>query len=111
MLDHTKPCDQVFGIPGVSWSQDGCLYNAVGRPVTYRWEKTGEKDASGDPQDRLIVTALEDPPPVPVVVAASADELDNADWRHLKAMMMQYGEDYTTKEAAIAFLRGRKVAA
>lgn len=109
MLDHSKDIGEVFGIPGVKWSQDGCLYNAGGRPVTYRWEKTGEKDGSGDPQDRLIVTALEEGP-TPSAAVATDDPLEMLDWRQLKAMVGQYDEEYTTKEAAIAFLRGRKTA-
>lgn len=109
MLDHSKDIGEVFGIPGVKWSQDGCLYNAGGRPVTYRWEKTGEKDGSGDPQDRLVVTPLEEAP-VQLAPVASGDELEATDWRHLKAMVSQYDEEYTTREAAIAFLRGKKSA-
>ena len=107
MLDHSKALEEVFGIPGVKWSQDGCLYNAGGRPVTYRWEKTGEKDGSGDPQDRLIVTPLEEPPAPVATAAVPDDELETMDWRHLKTMVSQYDQPYTTREAAIAFLRGK----
>lgn len=110
MLDRSQPHDQVFGIPGVSWSQAGHLYDGAGNCVTYRRENTGEVDGIGDPVFRTIVERVEEVAPPPVVERVSVgadDEYTHMHWKTLKVILDQYGEPFTTREAAIAFLRGR----
>lgn len=106
MLDRSQPHQQVFGLPGVAWSQGGRSFDPSGHPVTYHRESSGQLDEAGTQIDRLVVERIADEP----VIAAqpSGDELESYHWKHLSVMLGQYGETYTTKEAAIAFLRGRR---
>lgn len=107
MLDRKRPYEQVFGIPGVTFSQDGRVFNSSGHPVTYRWEDTGEMDRSGDPISRCVVEL--DREPAPVVKAGSAtSDLEQMHWKTLKVILDQYGEPFTSRENAIAFLKGRR---
>lgn len=98
MLDRTQPHDQVFGLPGVSWSQGGVMFDPNGRPVTFRREGTTE-----GPEKVVIERVIEAP------TEPKAEGLAGMHWKHLAAMLEQYGETYTSKEAAVAFLQGKGV--
>lgn len=111
-LDHSQPFDEVFGLPGVKYSQGGILYDSVGHPVTYHRDKTAVVDGAGDPVDHLVVVPIVPKAKPPVVrkeaVAGGEDDgLEGMHYRYLQTMMDQYGEPYTGKAEAIAFLRGK----
>lgn len=84
MLDRSRPYAQVYGLDGVYWHQDGRNFNFKGDPL--------------DEHGRVV----RDPEPV-----SQGDGMEAVHWRHLKAMVEQYGGEWTTKEAALSFLRGR----
>jgi hypothetical protein len=118
-LDRNAPYEQVFGVPGVAYAQGGQSFAGDGSPVVWRREATGEKQANGDPAERLIVERVpdDDAAPLAFVRAGAAeteeagDTLETMHWRHLAALLDQYGEEFTTKAAAIAFLRNKGDAA
>lgn len=85
MLNKQAPHGQVFGMAGVAWEQAGQLFDFAGYPV----------DGNGE---RIVVESA----PLP-----SSDTLEGMHWKRLQVMLEQYGETYTTREAAVAFLRGR----
>lgn len=106
LFDPKAPYDQVFGIPGITYSQGGCLFNPQGQPVTYRREPV-----PGSEDGRLVIELL----PVgkeavaPPVVAASvpmAEKYRSMHWKQLEALLGQYGQAFTTREEAVAFLTG-----
>ena len=89
-LDRTRPTSEVLGGPCRLLEQDGHYFTPAGVHV----------DSSGHP--------LSDPePPIDAPPPASADTYEGMDHRHLKVLMENYGEKYTTRESAIKFLRGR----
>lgn len=55
MLNKSKPYEQVFGKPGVSFTQDGKLYNGMGIKV----------DWDGNPLEKQTMLAEKDLPPEP----------------------------------------------
>jgi hypothetical protein len=74
--------------------------------------------ANGDPAERLVIEHVADDTwPLAFVRSAPAepeeagDTLETMHWRHLSALLDQYGEEFTTKAAAIAFLRNNGDAA
>lgn len=85
MLDRKRPYAQVFGMDGVAWYQDGRAYNYQGELL--------------DEQGRVVRA---EPEPI-----ATGDGIDGMHWKQLKVAVEQYGEVYTTPEAARNFLRGR----
>jgi hypothetical protein len=115
-LDRNAPYEQVFGIPGVVYAQGGQSFAGDGSPVVWRREATGEKTASGEPAERIVIEAVaggEDAGPLAFVRASkeepeeAGDTFETMHWRHLAALLDQYGEEFTTKAAAIAFLRNK----
>ena len=83
MLNRSAPYGQVYGMAGVSFEQNGRLFDFGGFPV----------DGNGN-----RVEAVQE--------AAPSPGIEGMHWKQLKVMVEQYGGEFTTREAAIAFLRG-----
>jgi hypothetical protein len=115
MLDRSQPHDEVYGLPGIKWSQGGRLYDLAGHPVTFRREETGEIDASDEKVERVVIEKIIDPPKKVFADVVSSHEpegptdLRSLHWKQLQAMVVQYGgpPGWTNMEDAIAFLRGK----
>lgn len=86
-LQKGRPYGYVMNLPGVVWEQDNLYFNAAGRHV----DETGN------------LIEIEVALPVPEVVSASA-QYDRMSDAALRAMVGQYGGEWTGKDDAIAFL-------
>lgn len=110
-FDPSQPADQVFGLPGVAWSQAGRCFDPHGRHVTWRREMV--TDDLGEQREVVIVERVEgEPEPEPeVVFRPRPDDPRSGDmhWTALKTKLAMFDEPYTTKEAALAFLAGKGV--
>lgn len=106
-LDRTRDFSEVFGLPGVRYTQDGFSFNAGGFEI-----------------DATILTPInhEKPKPsprddTPIHVAFTSDKTEEAsdalaiehlDENRLKALVESYGETYKGRNKAIKFLKGGK---
>lgn len=91
-LDWSKPYDQVIGMPGVAFMQAGHFFLPNGK-------ESGVVD--DDPSDVVPLGKL-----LEEAYANGECELESLGWEQLKSLLDSFGEEYTTREAAIAFLKG-----
>lgn len=86
MLDRSMPYDEVYGEPGVKWSQHGVLYNLLG----------------------IRVGGAEEAPPAPAGSAAAVKGSSFGTMSNdaLKAQVAIYGGTWAGRLAAIRFLEG-----
>lgn len=107
-FDPTRPYTTVHGIPGLAYQQDGLSFNGRGEliedPSTVKRIDVEEVLPEEDENDlpRCIEQAE-----IPTAETAGSDELELMHWAKLKILLKTYGEEYTTREAALAFLRGK----
>jgi len=122
-LDTSEPYATFQGVPGVSFAQDGRLFDLAGHEVTYRRVMVEDE---GKMEERTVVERVQtmhvvmpevppsEPEPAPFFQRERAKPAEerhgNAGelhWTFLKAQLAMYDEPYTTKEAALAFLAGK----
>lgn len=103
-LDFSKPYGEVHGMPGAAYEQNGIYYKTDGSPAIHAQEYIEEVVI----QDDTI------PPPVCVIeqgtepVEATDDKsMDAMHWKHLKALVESYGGEWTTRQAALEFMKGK----
>lgn len=109
VLDRTRSYGQVYGLTGVQFEQDGISFNAVGIEVdpsafpriNDEPEKPPERD---DTPIHPAIVITDDKPP-----RDESTDLSQKHWKHLKVMVEAYGGEWTSKEDAINFLRGKKI--
>lgn len=95
MLDRSRPYEQIIGWPGVHWGQDGRMFNFCGQPVNDDGVVVEQQQAEAEGAE-------------PEMVADADRPLEQLHWKTLNVLLEQYGGGpYTTREAAIAFLRGQ----
>ena len=82
-FDVTMPYAEVCGVPGVSYEQNGVFYTVAGHEV----------------RDGVVVLAPDEP-----ADAGPTSEFRGMHWKQLKALVESYGEDWTNKDNAVAFL-------
>lgn len=108
-LDTGRPYGHVYGLIGVQYEQDGINFNAGGDEVMpAQIEHIDDERTPPSPRDDTPIfpaTVMDSPPPVEEPNAA----LEGRHWKHLKVMVETYGGEWTTKEDAINFLRGKKL--
>lgn len=85
MLDRSRPYSQVYGMDGVSWHQDGRNFNFQGQPL----DENGQVVKLVEPQED------------------TGGGIEGLHWKQLQVMMRQYGQEFTSKEAAVQFLKGQ----
>lgn len=91
VLDRSKPYGEIYGEPGVAFEQNGKYYDGGGSLVV--------------PKGATDVPAVETPEPVAVVAApVTADVPTPTSNKVLRAQMEQYGQEWTSREAALRFL-------
>lgn len=93
-FDFDAPHGVVYDMPGVRYQQHGIYYRANGQPVDGEpVQPTREPDA---PSGKVTNNGW------------SEDDLRRPENKALKAQLEIYGESFTTRQAAIAFLQGRE---
>jgi hypothetical protein len=93
-LDHSRPFGTVMEMPGVRFQQDGVYFRADGSPIA---ETTEPVRAMTDPPDTRLRNN-----------GWSEDDLRRPENKALKAQLDVYGEEWSTRKAALEFLqRGR----
>jgi hypothetical protein len=108
-FNRNAPFDNVGGAPGAAYLQNGHYFNNGGVEVEIVYE--GEGDAR-HPLGRIKDGATS------ALTVDEEDEISNSvdkptdpahlHWRHLKALVEQFGGTWTNREAALAFLEGRE---
>lgn len=108
-LDRSRPFSEVYGLIGVAYTQDDLNFNPGGLEVNpLSFERIDDEPTPPSPRD--------DTPIFPAIVMSSNPTpedrekgLDAKHWKHLKVMVEAYGGEWTTREAAIEFLRGKQL--
>ena len=113
-LDRTIPYEQVIGVEGVMWTQNGHYFAGSGAPVRLierpipaarRQKMLNEADdPSIVPETETVIEPMamaEEP------VAETGDDLDGKHWRELKALVESYGYTWVDKATALRDLRTR----
>lgn len=107
-LDRTRPYGEVCGLLGARYEQDGVNFNAAGSEVNpASFARINDEPAPPPVRD--------DTPIFPAIVMSEdlpkeePSDWDKKHWKHLKVMVETYGGEWTTKEDAINFLRGKKI--
>ena len=95
-LDTTVPYEEVIGVLGVKWAQEGRYFSPSGLAVSIT-EREGE--------DPLIEVLADDDEPE--TTEAGEQPLEALHWRALKAMVESYGFEWSNKEQALKDLRSR----
>lgn len=109
VLDKSKPFATVYGQPGVSYEQNGVLFNAGGNAVEESTLIPCEEAPEVVPEDKnepLVLTSVVDDKPRP----DEALSLGQKHWKHLKVMVEAYGGEWTTRADAVEFLKGKSAA-
>lgn len=98
LLDRDLPHDEIIGIAGVKWSQGGRYYGVAGQPMIVE-NGIGRMALPGELPDAGPAAAA--PPPTEPDVP-DFEAMPTAD---LKAALKVYGEAWTGRDDAIAYLR------
>lgn len=109
VLDRTIPFATVYGQPGVSYEQNGVLFNAGGNAVEESTLIPCDETPELIPEDNnepLVLTSIVDDKPRP----DEALSLSQKHWKHLKVMVEAYGGEWTNRESAVSFLKGKSAA-
>lgn len=105
-LNRARPYASVYGQPGALFEQDGVLFNAGGEPVIESTLIPCE-DAPEPPAietyEPLVLTVVVDDKPT----HEETPDLSSKHWKHLKVMVEAYGGEWTNKEDAVLFLKGK----
>lgn len=104
-LDRSRPYGVITGLLGARFEQDNFLFNSAGSEVAP--ENTIEDiqpEIQPDIEDAVDIK--------PAAVAETRPEkeiksFEDMHWKHLKPLVESYGGEWTTKDDAIKFLRGR----
>lgn len=99
-LDRSIPYGEVYGIVGVRFEQSGRLFSMSGHEVKVIVDKPG---TDKDDEQYHVVPILEIDE-APELKTSASSEFDSMHWTKLRTLLEVYGETYTTKEAAVAFL-------
>lgn len=94
-LDERRPYATVYEMPGVTYQQDGHFFRRDGSRVE---EEVQEREGEEDMTVRKLTNN-----------GMSEDDLRRPENRALKAQLAVYGQEWTTRKAALAFLeKGRE---
>lgn len=108
-FDPARPHDQIWGQPGLAFSQDGAVFNGKGELV---------EDFSGlKPVDAPEPTPTPDDGSIPKCyvmeetpqqkAAEAVNGLEGMHWKTLQKMCTLYGLPYENREQAISALKGK----
>lgn len=107
-FDPTKPYTTVHGLPGLAYQQDGCTFNGRGELVedttTINRIDIEEKEPEDDP-DVIPKCYEQKEEEIPTKYDTNFESLH---WKQLQILLRTYGEEYTNRDEAIAFLKGKK---
>lgn len=103
-LDFSKPYAEVHGLPGAVFEQGGLYFKADGQPAGELREFVEE----------VIIRDDSVPPPIACyeqstapVEAEDGKTMETMHWKHLKALVESFGGEWTNKEDAINFMKGK----
>lgn len=105
-LDRSRPHAEVCGLPGAAFEQDGVMYKSDGSLA----------DPAPIVEESLPYSGLEiNPPSVSCIEMQSTPQdindgqsLEEMHWRKLKILVENYGGEWSTREAAINFIKRGK---
>lgn len=105
-LDFSKPYAEIHGLRGAVYEQNGLYYKSDGAPAT----------GVASFVDEIIVQDDSVPPPIacyeqetlPASNHHDERNLEDMHWRHLKPLVEIYGGEWTNKQDAIKFIKGKQ---
>ncbi len=103
-FDPNEPFGEVFGIPGVKYTQHNRLYGLNGHEVRVVDEPPDAE--SGEVRRHAEAIDLDDGEVLVKPEATSSNDFESMHWTALKAMVESYGGEWSNKADAIKFLRG-----
>lgn len=110
-FDPARSHSEVWGQPGLAFTQDGHTFNGKGELVTAaeaaKLQPVDAPEPQPTPDDGTIprCVTLDESPKSQEIKETS--NLDTMHWATLKKMCSLYGIDYEGREQAIAALRGK----
>ena len=109
-FDPARPHSEIWGQPGLAYSQDGQSFNGKGELVTdfSKLQPVDAPEPQPTPDDGSIprcVTIEEDPKSTE---QKEISGLEAMHWKTLQKMCGLYGIDYVNREQAISALKGKK---
>lgn len=107
-FDPARPYAQVHGQPGLSFQQDGHVFNGKGDMVNdfSKLQPVDDPEPAPEPEDNSLPKCYttEDPGPQQQAVA---EGLENTHWKTLQKMCSLYGINYENRDQAILALKGK----
>lgn len=98
-LDKNRPYSEICGGPCKLMEQDGHYFNPGGREV----DVEGRPVTTAEEEAEVAISERE----VAAIEAKTEQSYEGMNWKHLKVLCENYGHEYTTKDEAIGFLRGK----
>jgi hypothetical protein len=103
LLNRNRPHGIVYGFSGAHYEQDGILFGVDGREVVAL--------AQASPEDDQVAVPVAGEPEPQVAASVSKNETQNyanLPDKHLQALVEVYGEVFTDRDSAIAFLSNQE---
>jgi hypothetical protein len=112
-LDRSRPYATVYGMPGITWQQDGQYFHHNGTLAGIDRPEVAAPPVAVQNATKLEEILRLDTKPEPVMTMAgeaakvAPDDMRLKENRILKVQMEQYGEEWVSVEHAKLFLAGR----
>ena len=108
-FDPKQSFAEVWGIPGVAFSQNGHSFNGRGELITDASQTFPLQEVNKDPtpDDGTVPKCYVQEDNLSPSNENVKENLDTMHWKKLQVMLSIYGEEYKDRPSAIAFLKGR----
>lgn len=103
LLDFSRPYSEVYGLPGAVYEQDGFNFKSDGTEFKEQHEEEENIIITEDVVPSVTCVEVHSEP----VIESSDRNLEDMHWRHLKALVESFGGEWTNKQQALDFMKGK----
>lgn len=103
-LDFSKPYAEVHGLLGAAFEQGGLYFKNDGSSV-FHFQEYIEEEIIEDNSILPPIACYEQA--TPPSIQSHDDSIEGMPSKHLKALVESFGGEWTSKKAALEFMKGR----
>lgn len=106
-MDFNKPYGEVYGLPGAVYEQGGHYFRSDGKEAIDA-KPIEDNEPASEAEDILPPVCCIEQPTVPFESTTGGHHVEDMPSKLLRAMVENYGGEWTNRKAAIAFMKGKK---